>query len=125
MDWGAVIFLAGVAIVLGVLTGAMWDAWRASGEVVRAEARPGEGSAARRSRYVSAETKLAVFIRDGGRCVVCGRGKGDGVSLTVDHIIPWSEGGANTAQNLQTLCEGCNAEKSNRLAMPAYREAAD
>jgi 5-methylcytosine-specific restriction endonuclease McrA len=35
------------------------------------------------------------------------------VQLHVDHIKPWSLGGETVAENLQTLCDQCNAGKSN------------
>jgi ATP adenylyltransferase len=34
--------------------------------------------------------------------------------LHVDHIVPRSKGGANTLDNLQTLCFKCNGGKNNK-----------
>jgi hypothetical protein len=48
-----------------------------------------------------------VWRRDQGRCVDCGSRS----SLEFDHIIPWSEGGSNTARNLELRCESCNRRK--------------
>ena len=63
------------------------------------------------SRYISAQTKREVWIRDGGRCVQCGKQE----RLEFDHIIPFSKGGSNTARNIQLLCEKCNKYKSNNI----------
>ena len=40
--------------------------------------------------------------------------------LTIDHIVPRSKGGLDTASNLQLLCHTCNAIKGNR-DMPYLR----
>lgn len=53
----------------------------------------------------------AVYKRDGGRCVYCGSTE----NLQLDHIIPFSKGGATTVENLQLLCQKCNLEKSNKI----------
>jgi 5-methylcytosine-specific restriction endonuclease McrA len=46
------------------------------------------------------------------RCAQCGRTPlQDGVRLVVDHKIPQSWGGGNEIENLQPLCEDCNAGK--------------
>lgn len=53
----------------------------------------------------------AVYKRDGGRCVYCGSVE----NLHLDHIIPFSRGGATNVENLQLLCQKCNLEKSNKI----------
>lgn len=35
-------------------------------------------------------------------------------SLTVDHVVPLSKGGANTIDNIQPLCKGHNSSKYNK-----------
>ena len=56
---------------------------------------------------------MLILDRDGHRCVVCGRGKPDGVDLQVDHLIPKDRGGQATADNGQTLCAQHNFQKKN------------
>lgn len=53
----------------------------------------------------------AVYKRDCGRCVYCGSTE----NLQLDHIIPFSRGGATTLENMQLLCQKCNLEKSNKI----------
>lgn len=53
----------------------------------------------------------AVYRRDRGRCVYCGSTE----NIQLDHIIPFSRGGATTIENLQLLCQKCNLEKSNKI----------
>lgn len=59
------------------------------------------------------EIKEAIFKRDGYKCVVCGRGKEDGVEIHADHKIPLDKGGTNTIDNGQTLCSEHNFLKKN------------
>lgn len=54
-----------------------------------------------------------VFKRDNYRCVECGATNKDTV-LHIDHIIPFSKGGSDELDNLQTLCKSCNISKSDR-----------
>lgn len=64
-----------------------------------------------KSRRISQEVRVAVWQRDGGQCVQCGASD----YLEFDHIIPFSRGGSNEEGNIQLLCRGCNAAKSNRI----------
>jgi hypothetical protein len=52
-----------------------------------------------------------VWRRDQGRCVKCATQE----NLEFDHIIPHSKGGADTARNIQLLCERCNRTKSDSI----------
>ncbi len=61
----------------------------------------------------SAQTRAAIFERDGHRCVVCGRSREDGVTLAADHVKPKDKGGTNTIANGQTLCYEHNLLKRN------------
>jgi 5-methylcytosine-specific restriction endonuclease McrA len=62
------------------------------------------------SRYISEETRKAVFARDGGRCQGCGSTK----RIEYDHKIPVSKGGNSEIDNIQLLCRSCNREKTNK-----------
>ncbi|MCX8026526.1 MAG: HNH endonuclease [Thermodesulfovibrionales bacterium] len=61
----------------------------------------------------SDEIKEKIFERDGYKCVVCGRGREDGVELCADHIKPKDKGGDNSIDNGQTLCMEHNLIKKN------------
>lgn len=63
------------------------------------------------SRLIPEEVRFEVWRRDGGKCVQCGSKE----NLEFDHIIPFSKGGANTARNLQLLCQTCNRSKSDTI----------
>lgn len=57
--------------------------------------------------------KEKIFKRDCYRCVICGRGKKEGVELHADHIKPKDFGGKATFENGQTLCGQHNFLKKN------------
>lgn len=57
------------------------------------------------------DIRALVMRRDGGQCVVCG----SEVDMTLDHILPWSKGGPDTAANLRVLCRPCNSSKGAKV----------
>ncbi len=57
--------------------------------------------------------KRIILERDGYKCVICGKGKKDGIELHVDHIKPKDLGGEATINNGQTLCAKHNFRKKN------------
>jgi hypothetical protein len=61
--------------------------------------------------------KDRAIVLQPGRCAMCGRTPlDDGVKLVVDHRVPLGWGGTNEIDNLQPLCEDCNAGKKAHFA---------
>jgi len=60
--------------------------------------------------FTSAQ-KEEIFKRDNYRCVICGRGKADGIEIHADHIKPKELGGKAEIENGQTLCAQHNFQK--------------
>lgn len=76
---------------------------------------------------VRKDLRLAVYLRDSFRCVYCcadlhGAHPTD---ITLDHVIPDSDGGSNDAGNLVTACRHCNSSRQdkplNRFCGPETR----
>jgi len=59
------------------------------------------------------DVKETIFRRDGYKCIVCGKGRGDGVEIHADHKVPLDKGGKNTVDNGQTLCSEHNFLKKS------------
>ncbi|SRR5581483_578996 len=59
------------------------------------------------------EQKEQIFKRDDYRCVICGRGRRDGMEIHADHIVPKDKGGKAEISNGQTLCSEHNFRKKN------------
>jgi len=64
-----------------------------------------------RRRAVDAFTRHSVFDRDGCVCRYCGYDEGP---FHLDHVIPWSRGGKDTADNLVVACAACNLSKGDK-----------
>ncbi len=63
-------------------------------------------------RMIPTAIKLAVWKRDQGACVKCGKKD----NLHFDHLIPYSRGGSSLlAENIQLLCARHNLEKRDRI----------
>lgn len=65
---------------------------------------------------IDSRTRREVLNRDGSRCRVCGVGAGeaypepphDPARITIGHVIPASQGGGNSPDNLRCECSRCN-----------------
>lgn len=63
-------------------------------------------------RIIPTAVKLAVWKRDGGKCVMCGAKN----ELHFDHVLPYAKGGTSlTEANVQLLCARHNLAKSDRI----------
>ncbi len=57
--------------------------------------------------------KKEILKRDNYKCVICGKGKKEGIELHIDHIKAKDFGGKATIENGQTLCAQHNFLKKN------------
>ncbi|MEM0914129.1 MAG: HNH endonuclease [Planctomycetota bacterium] len=66
-----------------------------------------------------------IFARDHNRCQYCGK-HFPSSELSLDHVIPRSQGGGATWENLVCCCVGCNSKKGGRTPeeanMPLIRK---
>ena len=103
-DNSLVLFYALIALMIWGLIQKVRDTTRRS---AGSPSRPPAPSVAenaplkRPSRHIPQDVKIAVSVRDSGKCRICGSTKG----LQYDHIIPWSRGGSSIdPDNIQLLC---------------------
>lgn len=68
-------------------------------------------SAPHRREAIPERVRHEVWRRDQGRCVECGSRE----RLEFDHIIPISQGGSNTARNIELRCEKHNRSKGANI----------
>lgn len=93
--------VAGRGVALGLLVAVLAGLWLNRGDT-RAERR-------RRRPWTRVERRIALR-RDGYRCRWCGSPD----DLELDHIVPFSRGGACDLDNIQILCSDCNKRKGAR-----------
>lgn len=73
------------------------------------------------ARGITPQLRIQILERNGFTCQLCGAGAGDPddlepsrkVRLHIDHIVPVSQGGTNTYDNLRAVCSTCNQARSN------------
>lgn len=73
-----------------------------------------------RGQWISKADRTALYARDDYTCQLCGKkciqddNRAHPDHITLDHIMPYSKGGANTADNLRVACRSCNVKRGNR-----------
>jgi hypothetical protein len=66
-------------------------------------------------RWIRVEKRLAIYLRDGFRCVYCMTDLhgADPRDVALDHLTPKADGGTNDATNLVTACRSCNSRRQD------------
>jgi len=74
-------------------------------------------AAAQGRRHVPISLRFKIMQRDGFRCAACGNSPAFDrrCRLEIDHVVPWSRGGATHPANLRTLCNLCNSGKGDSI----------
>ncbi|MGR3302122.1 MAG: HNH endonuclease [Candidatus Scalindua sp.] len=78
----------------------------------------GKGKGKRKRSPFSSTLKFEIFDRDKSRCYYGKRHKDElppGIHLTIDHKIPYVDGGDDSFSNLVTACSECNSGKSHKV----------
>ena len=62
------------------------------------------------------EKRLAIYLRDRFTCLYCltDLHGADPRDITLDHLVPVSDGGTNDADNLVTACRACNCSRQDQ-----------
>ncbi len=60
-----------------------------------------------------------IFARDHNQCQYCGK-KFPTTELSLDHIVPRSQGGQSTWENIVCACIACNVKKGGRTPKQAH-----
>ena len=73
-----------------------------------------DGSKTPYFRPLNQTQRFKVYERDNWTCAYCSRNmRNDKRAACLDHVVPYSKGGTNRAENLVTCCKKCNAAKSD------------
>jgi 5-methylcytosine-specific restriction endonuclease McrA len=67
------------------------------------------------SGWITRKRRLAIYLRDGFRCVYCTADltQANPREVTLDHIKPRCQGGSHKARNLVTACITCNSQRQH------------
>lgn len=67
-------------------------------------------------QWIRTDKRLAIYLRDRFSCLYCLRDLhgADPADITLDHVVPVSDGGKNAPDNLVTACRHCNCTRQDQ-----------
>lgn len=68
--------------------------------------------ARKRGNGIEPYERAAIYVRDGGKCHLCGKRVGQ--DFHIDHLVPISAGGADAEWNVAIAHPLCNIRRGNR-----------
>ena len=72
-------------------------------------------------RKIFSETaKKCLYAHYNGKCAICGKHI-KYKRMTIDHIVPLSQGGTDDYENLQLACHACNRMKNDFMEDQFYK----
>ena len=91
---------------------------------VRAPKNPLRKPAARRPARpkIPEATRIAVLERDQYRCQWCGEPARHNDQLTMDHLVPYAEGGTDDEDNLVAAHRSCNSRRGAKYRWQRHAE---
>ena len=95
-------------------------------DIVKEDVERGKDQSASFSRYVPAEVKDSVYLRDGGQCSYVspnGLRCSCRTHLNFDHIVPRAHGGTNCESNIRILCSGHNQFMADKILGEPFMRA--
>ena len=72
-------------------------------------------------KWIYPKTRKAIYLRDGHKCLYCGRTLEDGIQLSLDHLKPWIYFGSDRHTNLITCCRNCNSKRGDKTLNEWYK----
>ena len=76
--------------------------------------RPSRKAKSQGMNWIRKERRLAIYLRDGLACCWCGATIENGARLTLDHVVPYADGGSSRSECLVTACLRCNSSRGRR-----------
>lgn len=111
-----VVIIAFPPVLLALVPYWLWTRLRGRRDEPGLSASPaaaGLFSRRRRSWSLEDEAVQELYRLQKGRCKYCGRKVGK--DFHVDHVVPFSRGGADHPSNLAVACPSCNLSKGDKL----------
>lgn len=78
-------------------------------------------------RWIRPKKRLEIYWRDNWTCLICGRDLAGAPArdVTLDHLVPRSLNGKNSAFNIFTACRSCNSRRGSApLLRPTFHRIA-